>query len=618
MKLTAIFLALMYWAVLANVNDTAEPTNDVDINAKIAKLNIKTAKPNHIIRIFGKPKEYLWGQQTFTKDNLPPIYIMRYPDGFSVVMNRGRVSELRHTQPGYLFQGKLQVGDSLDKVLEVIGKPKKTVQGQPKPKLFQDGFLYKDIDGKKGYCHYGRKRKGARFFFNDYKVSALYVTRSDFSSRRRSQTTKPSSATDSKPAGIDTLAKDFIQSLAEADFSTAAEHFDAAMKKAAPPQKLRQIWDSLITQHGRFEKQTDTHVKNIARYKAVFVTCQFEKALVDLQVTFNSSEQIAGFFIVQTRSRTTYQPPEYAKSDSFIEKEVKVGLGQTALPGTLTLPKGQGPFPAAVLVHGSGPHNRDESIGPNKPFRDLAHGLAGKGIAVLRYEKRTKTFPLQMAAIADTLTIKEETIDDALAAVSLLRKTDKIDPNRIFVLGHSLGGFAIPRIGKLDPKISGFIVMAGSARPAEDSILEQFTYILSLDGTLTDQEKQKLDKLTKQVANVKDPNLSAATPASELPLAIPAAYWLDLRDYSGPQTAKELTQPMLILQGGRDYQVTQADFSLWKRALSSRKNVKFKFYEKLNHLFIEGRGKSIPAEYETPGHIARIVIEDITGWIKNP
>ena len=123
-------------------------------------------------------------------------------------------------------------------------------------------------------------------------------------------------------------------------------------------------------------------------------------------------------------------------------------------------------------------------------------------------------------------------------------------------------------------------------------------------------------KLKRQIAKVKDPTLSPTSSASDLPLGAPAAYWLDLRGYNPAEMAKELACPMLILQGGRDYQVIEADFQLWRKALSSRNNVKFKWYDNLNHLFVEGEGKSTPAEYGTAGNVAQIVIEDIEAWIK--
>ena len=200
------------------------------------------------------------------------------------------------------------------------------------------------------------------------------------------------------------------------------------MKAAAPASKLEELWGSLQKQVGAFQQQTGVHTDRMQGYDVVFVTCQFEQSLLDVKVVFDASGQIAGLFFLPALPSHTFEPPAYAKADSFQEQDVTVGSGEWALPGTLTLPVGEGPFPAVVLVHGSGPNDRDETIGPNKPFRDLAWGLASQGIAVLRYEKRTKQYPEKMAAIQDTLTVKEETVDDALAAVELLRQTAENRP----------------------------------------------------------------------------------------------------------------------------------------------------------------------------------------------
>ena len=190
------------------------------------------------------------------------------------------------------------------------------------------------------------------------------------------------------------------------------------------------------------------------------------------------------------------------------------------------------------------------------------------------------------------------------------------DTKRIFVLGHSLGGMLIPRIGTLDSSVAGFIILAGTSRPLEDVILEQMSYFISLTEAAPETRKKQLDQLKEQVKRVKDPKLSLSTPSAGLPFGVPAAYWLDLRGYNPPEVAKNLKQPILILQGGRDYQVTMEDFEGWERALSLRKNVEFKVYPALNHLFIEGKGKGTPAEYEIPGHVAEVVIDDVAWWIK--
>lgn len=310
--------------------------------------------------------------------------------------------------------------------------------------------------------------------------------------------------------------------------------------------------------------------------------------------------------------------PAYAPPSSFHEREVIVGSGEWALHGTLTLPAtGAASFPAVVLVHGSGPNDRDETIGPNKPFRDLAWGLAAEGIAVLRYEKRSSEHSAEMVAkYKDTITVKEEAIDDALAAVQLLRSTKEIDRQKIFVLGHSLGGALVPRIGLADPKLAGLIVIAGPTQPLEDAIVRQYEYAAMLDGVIDPAEKAEIEKMKASAARVKDPKLSASTPASDLPFGTPASYWLDLRGYNPAAVARRLKQPLLILQGERDYQVTlKDDLAGWK-TLSDKKSVTFKTYPKLNHLFMEGEGPSSGAEYMKPANIPKYVVDDIAAWMK--
>ncbi|MDH7489980.1 MAG: alpha/beta fold hydrolase [Anaerolineae bacterium] len=291
--------------------------------------------------------------------------------------------------------------------------------------------------------------------------------------------------------------------------------------------------------------------------------------------------------------------------------DVSLADGDCPLPATLTMPKGAGPFPAVVLVHGSGPNDRDETIGPNKPFKDLAWGLATRGIAVLRYEKRTKQSPGQMIASMPTLTVNEEVVNDALAATEYLRGVSSIDPKRVFVLGHSLGGTVAPRIAARDPRLAGLILLAASNRNLADLMLEQSEYLASLDGTVAAEEARALDELRQQVERVKALDFKEG----EVILGAGKAYWADILAYDPVATAQSLAVPMLILQGERDYQVTMADFAAWKAGLADRPGVQFKSYPSLNHLFMAGSGHPNPAEYNVAGNVAREVVDDIASWI---
>jgi len=398
--------------------------------------------------------------------------------------------------------------------------------------------------------------------------------------------------------------------------AAAVQYFDATMRQALPAEKLRDTWRAVVAQAGPFQRQLATRAERVQGYDIVVVTCRFARATLDVRITFDASLRIAGLYFAPGKGTSEYTTPPYANPARFREQTVRVGSGTWVLPGSLTFPAGVGPVSAVVLVHGSGPQDRDEAIGPNKPFRDLAWGLATSGIAVLRYDKRTQVYATQIAPLMDRFTVKEETIDDALAAVALLRQTPGINPKKIFVLGHSLGGTVAPRMASADPGIAGLIIMAGSTRPLEDLILEQTAYLFSLDGVLSDDERAQLDRLRRQVARVKDPTLSPAVRASELPLGVPARYWLDLRGYDPAALAGRVGRPMPIVQGGRDYQVTTVDFEGWRKGLSAHRNVSFKLYPALNHLFMEGEGKSTPVEYDRSGHVAGSVIEEIASWVR--
>ena len=410
-----------------------------------------------------------------------------------------------------------------------------------------------------------------------------------------------------------TDARAFIELLVNKKFATAAEQFDNTMKTAMPEAKLQETWNAVLGQTGPFKQAGSARAEKRGEFTVVVVTCDFQNAAIDVSVVFDQQRRVAGLFFSPAK-KGDYAPPAYAKADAFREKEATVGAGEWALPATLTVPVGAGPFPAVVLVHGSGPHDRDETIGPNKPFKDLAWGLASRGVAVLRYEKRTKQHGAKIISIPN-LTSKEEVLDDALAAVELLRKTESIDAKRIFVLGHSLGGMFVPRIGRLDPNIAGLIALAGATRALEDVIPEQLTYLFSLDGTVSPEEQKQIDQAKEQAAKVKA--LKAEDASSTTPIfGVPVSYWLDLRGYDPAESAKSLKQPMLILQGERDYQVTMEDFKRWNAALAGKSTVTLKSYPGLNHLFIAGTSRSTPLEYEQLGHVDEHVIDDIATWIK--
>ena len=297
-------------------------------------------------------------------------------------------------------------------------------------------------------------------------------------------------------------------------------------------------------------------------------------------------------------------------------RRAPVDVGVPPLSATLTLPATNRPSPVVVLLSGSGPNDQDETVGPNKPFRDLAEGLAARGVATLRYDKRTRQFPASVDA--KTFTATDEYVPDALAAINILRTRADIDPDRIFILGHSEGGTMAPRVTAAAGRIAGVILMAAATETLGGAMLRQATYLATLPGAIGDQARTQLPMVQQAVAEIDKPDLSLDDVlTSPLLGGTGPAYFLDLRAYAVLDVARSLPQPILILQGDRDYQVTVTDdFDQWTTALAGRSNVTTHRYPNANHLFIDGSGPPSPLEYpQQPGTVSEQVISDIAEWV---
>ena len=214
------------------------------------------------------------------------------------------------------------------------------------------------------------------------------------------------------------------------------------------------------------------------------------------------------------------------------------------------------------------------------------------------------------------ITLDSEYLPQAIAAIRLLQNNPAIDAERIFLLGHSLGGTVAPRIAAAEPSVAGLIILAGSAQPLHWAIVRQAQHLASLNAANQTGAQPAIAALTAKAERVDSPNLAPDTPTQELPLGAPASYWLDLRDYNPAALVASLGKPILILQGGRDYQVTvDDDLSLWRTALAADPNVTIRVYPLLNHLFAPGEGPSSPAEYEPAQHVDHAVVADIAEWL---
>jgi len=304
----------------------------------------------------------------------------------------------------------------------------------------------------------------------------------------------------------------------------------------------------------------------------------------------------------------------------LLEEKIVVGRGGAfPLNGLLTLPDGgRAPYPAVVFVHGSGSSDMDSKVYSVRPFKDFAEGLAKLGVASIRYDKRSFVHAKRMRNIL--ITAKEEAIEDALLATNMLRKDPRIDPDRIFIAGLSLGGHLAPRIDAEGGNFAGLILLAGTPRRLEEVMKAQMedASLKKPGGLLGWIMKRQMKKLFSKLENLYDMSDEEAKSIAFMG-GVSAFYFKDMGKKQVSEYLQSSTKPLLVMHGDGDFQVsTEKDFEEYKRILQNHPNATFKLYPGLNHVFMPvvcGGVKSAKEEYSKPQHVERSVIADIAEWI---
>jgi uncharacterized protein len=404
-------------------------------------------------------------------------------------------------------------------------------------------------------------------------------------------------------------------------FDEIRELFTPGLRPMVTADALRAAWEAELAERGQLTA-VGAPVSDQAdgAMITVLVPVSFERGSQTLAVYLTRDGQLAGIQLAppgDAQAAAPWEPPGYADPGRFDETDVTLGSGPLAVPGTLSLPPQRQPglLPALVLLGGSGPEDRDGSIGRSKPLKDLAWGLASRGVAVLRFDKVTHAHP-DLVSQNRAFTVADEYLPDALAAIALLQAHPAIDAARVFVAGHSLGGTIAPRVAAAEPSVAGLVLLAGGAQPLQWAAVRQISYLASLAPATAASAQPGIDALTAQARMVDSPDLSPETPDAELPFGVPAPYWLDLRGYDPVAVAAGLPQPMLILQGGRDYQATVTDdLGRWRAGLDQRPDVTIRVYPADNHFFFPGTGASSPAELAAAQHLDPEVVADVSAWL---
>lgn len=416
---------------------------------------------------------------------------------------------------------------------------------------------------------------------------------------------------------VSQISEVFLNHLINSRFDSCQKFFDQSVSDKINADLIQQIWERIPNYVGDFKSYDNIRSEKDDTLEIVLITCAYEKTKLDLKLVYNNPKKIVGIFFVPPKSNSVYNVPEYYKAEKLYETKLVLKTGEYEMPGMLCIPNNIENPPVVIFLAGSGPNDKDETLGPIKVMKDLALGLASNGIASYRYDKRTLAEAKKLADKTDKVGLNEEVFDDALSAIKTLRSHPITKSSKIFIVGHSLGAMCAPMIAKKSKEVSGIILLAGPARPFEIVLTDQYKYLFELDSVIDKEEKKMLDDIEKQVKNVKDPAILKKAQPADLPLNLPSFYWQSVKKYDQVKTAKEIKQPILILQGERDYQVTMADFLIWKNELQSNQKNKFISYPKLNHLFIKGENKSTPAEYQISSNVSEQVVKDIAEWIKS-
>lgn len=409
------------------------------------------------------------------------------------------------------------------------------------------------------------------------------------------------------------VAEDFARLVADAKYEAAVAYFDQKMTKALPAAQLADVMKGVEMQFGALKSLGSAQAKKLDKLDVILIEATYERGGLRYKVSVDKDHKVGGFFIEPgSGTAAPFKPADYDMPAKYIEKDVEFGQKPWTIKGKLTVPRNKTMAPVVVLVHGSGPHDEDETIGPNKMFRDVAAGLAARGIATLRYQKRTYAHKDELAK-AKTITLNEEVIDDALAALTFAAGQKGIDPKKVFLAGHSLGGTLAPLIASQNSTLAGTILLSGSARDPFDIIAEQLDYIARIQGPQQDANKKMAQEVKKAIKRAR----GSKEKSDEVILGAPVSYWQELGDATTKSldALPQLKSPLLVLGGGRDYQVTKKDFKIFQDKMTDISTAHFQWFENVNHLFMPGKGKATPAEYEKGNHVDAKVIEALAQWV---
>ena len=407
------------------------------------------------------------------------------------------------------------------------------------------------------------------------------------------------------PASVTEAGEQFVADMADGAFESAYQRFRSNLQSQTSPGHVEAVWMGYTNVGGPFQEVADATETVQSGYDAVDLTLAFERGEHVLRIMVDEAFDVVGFFINDEYSR-----PEYVDTDAFDIEETTLETEDCLMEGAVTVPDVENEVPGVVLVHGSGPADMDQTTKGSKPFKDIAEGLATRGIAVFRYDKRT--YACSNAVQPSEYTLDSVCVDDALLAVEQMRSVPAVDPDRTFVVGLSLGALAAPRIADRDGELAGTVSLAAPGRSFYEIFIDQYEHLATVGEYEWDRMDSQYEEWSDRIDRIRNGDYQ---PGDNV-LGYPGAFWTSIDEYAHFETARGVDAPMLFLQGDRDYQVSlQKDFELWQEELTDRPDTSFESYDGLNHLFQYGEGASVNPEYFLHNPVDQAVVADIAEWV---
>lgn len=410
-------------------------------------------------------------------------------------------------------------------------------------------------------------------------------------------------------------SKQLLQWLQEAKWTAASGLLSPELQQKVDSAQLEVIWQGLQLAQGELQKVGELVYRERNQQQFYYRQLDFIKSSVRLELQFNARWEITALRLQPLSDEQLYLPPPYDHPQKYQEFSMRVKHDSIVLPAILTLPKGCKACPVVVLVHDIGPQDKDHSIGPTKMFRDLAVGLAAEGIASLRYDKRTFRYGPELMADLRVLTIENEVMEDALAALQLLRTVSEIDTQRIHLLGLGFGGMLAGAIASRSPlSIRSIVAVGSSPRPLPDQLLDQYIQLLSSELSYPNMQLA-VQQLERQTQLAKSMKLGSDISADSLPLQLPASYWQHLQKFDAVAGYWQTNAALWFVRGGDDYQSQAIDLQQWEMRLLGRDKATFSTLTQLNHLLMPSLLVPLTDTYQKQNNVSAEAMVCISRWL---